>query len=299
MATNASSRQINNAPSVRERIEALYNHSELFEMTAGCPQLGIHETFGREWALCLAHVEGEVHQCGRVVEDFLRKNAQREELSPSEAEYKSAMNNLVNSLLLHERIVKTSPRMSSSTPPSMASMNKYRINSLVNKTGMRSANGELASMYGQEGDPIPSNLAAVDDEGLPPMALFIRDWLLNPLVDVIATPSQDLLMRLPVYRRRYQEEEEQNSNGRVINSNTVSAAANAFVYVLAILILIAPIATFTVVKEQSLRIIIMPLFCLLLAGSAQLMGSDAMPWYTIVIGYFQAMIFFVGSSNDG
>lgn len=183
-----------------------------------------------------------------------------------------------------ERIVKTSPRMSSSTPPSMASMNKYRINSLVNKTGMRSANGELASMYGQEGDPIPSNLAAVDDEGLPPMALFIRDWLLNPLVDVIATPSQDLLMRLPVYRRRYQEEEEQNSNGRVINSNTVSAAANAFVYVLAILILIAPIATFTVVKEQSLRIIIMPLFCLLLAGSAQLMGSDAMPWYTIVIG---------------
>ncbi|CAN9366862.1 unnamed protein product [Alternaria alternata] len=285
MATKASSCQINDAPSVRERIEALYNHSKLFEMTAGCPQLGIHETFGREWALCLAHVEGEVHQCGRVVEDYLRKNAQREEPAPSEVEYKSVMNDLVNSLLLHGRIVKTSPKMSSSTPPSMASMNKYRINSLVNKTGMRSANGELASMYGQEGDSIPSNLAAVDDEGLSPMALFIRDWLLNPLVDVIATPSQDLLMRLPVYRRRYQEkEQEQDSNGRVINSNTVSTAANAFVYVLAILILIAPIATFNVVKDQSLRIIIMPLFCLLLAASAQLMGSDAMPWYTIVIG---------------
>ena len=186
-------------------------------------------------------------------------------------------------MMLAGRIVKTSPKMSSSTPPSMASMNKYRVNSLVNKPGMRSANGELASMYGQEGDSIPSNLAAVDDEGLSPMALFIRDWLLNPLVDVIATPSQDLLMRLPVYRRRYQEKEE-DSNGRFINSNTISAAANAFVYVLAILILIAPIATFNVVKEQSLRIIIMPLFCLLLAASAQLMGSDAMPWYTIVIG---------------
>ena len=101
MATKASSCQINDAPSVRERIEALYNHSKLFEMTAGCPQLGIHETFGREWALCLAHVEGEVHQCGRVVEDYLRKNAQREEPAPSEAEYKSVMNDLVNALLLH------------------------------------------------------------------------------------------------------------------------------------------------------------------------------------------------------
>jgi len=148
---------------------------------------------------------------------------------------------------------------------------------------MRAANGEMALMYGQRGEPIPSNLAAVDVEDLPPMALFIREWLLNPLVDFIAEPSQDLLLRLPMYRRRYQDKEE-DSSGRIINSKTITAVANASVYVLAILILIAPIATFNVVKEQSLRIVIMPLFCLLLAASAQLMGSDAMPSYTIVIG---------------
>lgn len=186
-------------------------------------------------------------------------------------------------MVLTERVVEAFQKMNSSSPPSMLSMDKYRINSLVDKSGMRAANGELASMYGQQGAPIPPNLAAVDDEGLSPMALFIRGWILNPLVDFIAVPSQDLLMRLPMYRRIYQEKGK-SSRGRIINSKTISAVANAFVDVLAILILIAPIATFNVVKEQSLRIVIMPLFCLLLTASARLMGSGAMSSYTIVIG---------------
>ncbi|KAL1794806.1 hypothetical protein ACET3X_006622 [Alternaria dauci] len=273
MAAKANSGQINSAPSVKERIEALYNHSRLFEMIANCPQIGIYRIFSRELALCLAHMEGEVYQCGRAVEDFLQKNAQREGSTPSEAEYKRIMNDLANTLLLYGRVFEMSQKMSSSTPSSKTSMNRYRINSLVDRG------------------------AVLEDEGLSPMALFIREWILNPLVDFIASPSQDLLMRLPVYRRRYQERERDN-NGRIINSKTVSAAANASVSVLAILILIAPIATFSVMKEQSLRIMIMPLFCLLLAASAQLMGSDAMPSYTIVIGYFQAMVFFIGPPND-
>ena len=101
MAIKTSSDQNSVAPSVKERIEALYNHSRLFEMIAECPQAGIHETFGREWALSVAHVEGEVHRCGRAVEYFLQKNPQYGEPTLSEAEYKSVMDDLVHALLLH------------------------------------------------------------------------------------------------------------------------------------------------------------------------------------------------------
>jgi hypothetical protein len=81
---------------------------------------------------------------------------------------------------------------------------------------------------------------------------------------------------------------------------------------LAILILIAPIATLNSVEQQTLRIAIMPFFCLILAASAQLMGPSAMPLFLIVIGlvrispilnitytnknrYFQTMIVFVSN----
>jgi len=101
MTIKTSSDKNSAAPSIKERIEALYNHNRLFKMIDGCPQIGIHETFGREWALSVAHVEGEVHRCGRAVEHFLQKNAHSREPTPFEAEYKDIMNDLVHALLLH------------------------------------------------------------------------------------------------------------------------------------------------------------------------------------------------------
>jgi hypothetical protein len=161
-------------------------------------------------------------------------------------------------------------------------MDRYRIFSRVEKSGIRGANGEMASMYGQMGEPIPFYLATVNDEDLQPMARFISEWLLDPLVDYILAPPRDLLLKLPMYKSKYPVESKE-SRRRIFNTKTVSAVAETCVYTLAILILVAPIATFTVVEEQSLRIIIMPLFCLVLVVSAQLMGSDAMPLYTLVV----------------
>jgi hypothetical protein len=172
--------------------------------------------------------------------------------------------------------------MNSFKPPSKDAMDLYRAKSCVEEPGRRGANGEMASMYGQVGERIPHNVATVDDEDLSTMARFIRDWILNPLVDYIVLPPRDLLLHLPMYKRRH-EAEGDSIRSLTVKSRTIEAVAEAFVYVFAILILVAPIATFTVVEKQSQRIVIMPLFCLLLAASAQFMGSRARPSFIIVI----------------
>jgi hypothetical protein len=172
--------------------------------------------------------------------------------------------------------------MNSFKPPSKDAMDLYRAKSCVKEPGRRGANGEMALMYGQVGEPVPPNVATVDDEVLSPMAQFICEWILNPLVDYIVEPPKNLLLQLPMYKRRHAAEGD-NIGSLTVKSRTIEAVAEAFVYVLAILILVAPIATFTVVEKQSQRIVIMPLFCLLLAASAQLMGSRARPTFIIVI----------------
>ncbi|KAI4648271.1 hypothetical protein J4E93_004683 [Alternaria ventricosa] len=282
MSAQGSSSHGSGGPSVKERVKALHDHSELFETIATYPQAAIYETFPENFALALYYVQSEVHRCKRAVDCYRQENIQPGQSAAHEADYKRVMMDLVSSLLLLERFAQASRQMSSSTPPRKASMDLFRIKSRVEEPGRRGANGELAAMYGQEGDSVPPNVATVDDENLSPMARFICEWLLNPLVDYIVVPPRKLLLQLPTFKRR-RVNEGNNVDSRRINDRTIEAVAEAFVYVSATLILVAPIATFTVVREQSQRLVIMPLFCLLFAASAQLMGSSAKPSFILVI----------------
>ena len=162
--------------------------------------------------------------------------------------------------------------------PSKADLDLYRI---YNGGSGRTANGELASLYGDRGQPIPSDLATADGDDLEPMAQLIRDRLMNPVIQCIVRPSKALLHVLPMHRRGLPPT---GIDMEYVEGKVVSAIANACVHVLATLILIAPIAIFTVVEEQTLRIVVMPLFCLLLTASAQLMGPRSMPLFTLVTG---------------
>jgi hypothetical protein len=137
----------------------------------------------------------------------------------------------------------------------------------------------MATLYGDIGHPIPSDLATAESDDLEPMARFIRDFLMDLVVNYIVQPSKVLLHVLPIHRRKPMATE---TDVEYVPGRVVTAVANASVYVLAILILIAPIATFTVVQEQKSRIVVMPLFCLLLTASAQLMGSRSMPVFSLV-----------------
>ncbi|KAG9188235.1 hypothetical protein G6011_02158 [Alternaria panax] len=175
--------------------------------------------------------------------------------------------------------------------PSKANMNLYRI---YNGGDGRAANGEMAVLYGEKDQSIPSNLATAESDDLEPMAESIRDFFMDLAMKYVLRPSKVLLHALPLYRM---ESMAAGTDVEFVHEKTVSAVANASVYLLAILVLIAPIATFTVVQDQTSRIVIMPLFCLLLTGSAQLMGPRSMPLFILVTAYFQAMVVFVTITN--
>jgi hypothetical protein len=180
------------------------------------------------------------------------------------------------------RVVENFQKKSMSPPPSKVFMRKYRIVSRVGKGDTRAANGEMASMYGCDGEAIPSNLATADNEDLEPMAQLIYDRLLNPVNSYIIAPVQKLWYSLSCHRRSRLDMDDDEYGLDVVSDRILAAVAQAFVYVLAILILIAPIATFNTIEEQTLRIVIMPFFCLVLLASAQLMGSRSMPVFILV-----------------
>jgi hypothetical protein len=292
-------------PSAKECIAALHEHNDLFEQTAECPQMCIYNRFDKESALAIAYLDSKVHRCGRVAESFIRETLRPgfqdddENEGKLRGQHEAKMDALVQALLLRGmllvpvtrvyplltiegRMVKNFQKVNLAPPPSKVVMSRYRIVSRIGKGSKRIANGELASTYGYDGEPIPPNLATVDNEDLEPMAQFVYDWLANPINEYIIAPVRKLWYRLPVNRRRRPAADVDAYGMDAANARFVSAVANVFVYVIAILILIAPIATFNSIQEQTLRIVVMPLFCLVLAASAQLMGSRSMPLFTLV-----------------
>lgn len=183
---------------------------------------------------------------------------------------------------VQDRVVKGLQKSSCAPVPSKLFIQRYRRYNHPGKYGARAANGEPAAMYGMEDDPVPSNVATADDEALEPFAQFIRDRLMNPVIRYMLKPSKKLLHKLPSYKR---ELPGGNEDFEDVYEKTLNDIANVCVYVVATLILITPIAIFNTVQQQTLRIVIVPLFCLLLAASAQLMGPGSMPLFTLVTRY--------------
>ncbi|KAI2479299.1 hypothetical protein Ptr902_09510 [Pyrenophora tritici-repentis] len=297
MMNNLSSNPARNPPSTKDRIMAMRSHDKLFEMIANVPRAAVHERFSKEFQTTIAYMESKVHRCARAYQLFLEENS-KAGMSPQEHDYASVMEPLVDALLRFDDVAKAAKRMSSVHPPSKLYMEWYRTYSRVDELNMRAANGEMASMYGQEGKPIPSHLAALHDDGLDPTTRFVLNFVINPLNNHIRWPSKTVLRWIPAYLRGNwigkNDEEAANSNDDTGNTKaeysydfvsveTLRGISRAFVYVLAILLLIAPIAIFNSIENQTQRIVIMPFFCLLIVASAGGMGSETMPVFMMVI----------------
>ncbi|KAF1835428.1 hypothetical protein BDW02DRAFT_597308 [Decorospora gaudefroyi] len=290
------------APSVKDRIVALNIHDTLFERIAEFPEAAIKMRFGKESALASSYVEGEVFRCGRAAYSYIRENAKPGKIIENDVEFRRVMDDLVNILLRYGLVHENSKRLNWSPSPSNVFMRMFRISNRTGpgNDGLRAANGEMTLMYRQEGEPIPFYLMAEDNEDLEPMAQFVMVWLMNPVNDWIIAPAQRFWHRMPFYPRKrlHGESDDPEAYGvDVVNSRTLSAVANALVYVIAILILLAPIATFNTIQGQTLRIAIMPFFCLVLVGAAQLMGSSTTPMFTLVTTFFQVMTIYVATSE--
>jgi hypothetical protein len=177
-------------------------------------------------------------------------------------------------------LIKNYQKLNLAPSPSKIFMRQYRNHGIGS---MRAANGELVSTYNYKTGSVPSNLATADNEDLEPMAQFVLVWLVNPINDYVVAPIHQLFVRLSTRRPRSTIVDDQDYGIEVASERILSAVANTLVYIFAILILVAPVATFNTIQDRSLRIVIMPLFCMLLAAAAQLMGPKSMPSFTLVI----------------
>ncbi|USP77360.1 hypothetical protein yc1106_04634 [Curvularia clavata] len=265
-------------PSERERFKALYDHMGLFEMIADFPPAGVHEKFLKEWALATAYVEGKVFQCWRSLESSVKASLVSEPSNPQED--------------ATAQVTKSSQIMGRSPLPSVPFMDLYRAGSGV--VGTRAANGELAYRYGRKKQPVPPNLGAMNHEDLEPMTEFVWKWIANPINEWLVAPSKKILYLLPMYKDGRSPQEDKG----LFDERSIQTFANGLMNLLVTSILIVPIATFNVVESQTARIVVMPLFCLLLLALAQYMGPRSSFIATLATAYFQAMVIYVGTTSD-
>ena len=98
--------RVRDAPSTRERIMALREHSQLFELSADYPQAVIHQRFREQWARVISYTESKVHRCLRAADASLQQGLSpddvvQEDTDPAESGFTRSMDALTESLLLH------------------------------------------------------------------------------------------------------------------------------------------------------------------------------------------------------
>lgn len=101
MSSGTTTAQITSPPSLKERINALHGHRDLFEETARYPQIGLHQTFVEQRALALAFVESEVYDSWRAAVFFVEDNLDIEDSARNVSAYRKVMYRHINCLLLH------------------------------------------------------------------------------------------------------------------------------------------------------------------------------------------------------
>ncbi|KAF2026515.1 hypothetical protein EK21DRAFT_73997 [Setomelanomma holmii] len=258
----------------RERIRALAEHEQVFEATAEFPPAGIHERFGGEWTMAIAYIEGQVHQSANAARLAIWKNSHAQ-AGDANADFVSA-EELTASI---DRAVKASKQMALAPPPSKLGLEAYRAYSGIDHGGRRAANGQLLSRYGGERDPVPSYLAAIDNEDLAPVAQIMTDWVMNPFAEYFIAPLRRGMIKTPFLRNLLRN---QDPCVRAVGGNVMEALSKHVVIATAVLCLTAAVITLDAVKSQRLKIMTVALFALVFALPAQYMGSRSLPLFTLI-----------------
>jgi len=92
--------ELGGGPSVKERIQALYDHRDRFGKIAEFPQAGVYLTVPEDLVRVRAYVESEVFRCRRAVNCYLQKSVQPGEPSPTETTHREVMMPYVEAVLL-------------------------------------------------------------------------------------------------------------------------------------------------------------------------------------------------------
>ncbi len=159
-------------------------------------------------------------------------------------------------------------------------MDEFRVLSHCAIPLARAANGGPSSIYGKEKDKIPSDVLALIDENFDPMARFVEEWLLDPVLYSIKQ-LWHRMRDLPSNAKKGGQTKVDTSR---VEGGAIRALAGALTCLLACGSLIAPIATLNKLKSQNARFIAAVLFGLVFFTFAQFLGPRSIPQYTLITG---------------
>ncbi|KAH9879237.1 hypothetical protein J1614_002676 [Plenodomus biglobosus] len=289
-------------PSVHECITTLYDHTPLYKEIAEHPQYDITFRMGQPLALLSGHSEREVFRKEFRAQTFLREHAHKpKKPDVSEQDIEKKLKEVMSELwdAVHRRckyleeyketslltwttdlVFKVSKLMAMAPVPAKGTLERYRIYSGSGYGhSKRAANGQMLSMYGTRGKPVPGYLTTSCDDDLQPMASFLRDWLMNPVVDFVVVPFLKFLHWVRILPKAPDEKLLEN-----VRNSVIEGIAEAIVSTLAILSLAVAIGTLSVIQRTELRIVVMTLFSFAFALSAQFMGRRSIPVYGLITG---------------
>jgi hypothetical protein len=178
------------------------------------------------------------------------------------------------------KVKKAMGEMALTPSPSKDFMDDFRTQSGCESTIIRAANGELLSVYGKKGAPVPDQYATICPEVFDPAENAVANWLMDPLITFIGEPFRSILLKVPIIRKRF---DSTSLNIKLFSANTVTALARTAMVMVAILCATAAIFTLDVVKKRQLRILIMALYALAFALPVQFLGPSSFPLYTLII----------------
>jgi hypothetical protein len=286
-------------PSVHECIEALRDNRQHLEHTADFPQNGIYQRFGEAFTMATAFAESEVRRCFDAAIMFVRETPKGQDDNSLQARYSATMRDMQEVLLRYCKspppllshgddvdlksktgeIVKASQEMAMARSPTKRSLEMYRK---IIAQKARAANGELISLYGKKGDPVPPCLGTIcaEDVDDDPLVRLIINWLMDPFLELITNPFRSILPNLPIVGRRFKDIDPEQ---KLVDHRIVSALAKAVMVMIAILLLTAAILTLNEMQDSRKRILVAAFFAQLFALPIQFLGSRALPLYMLVI----------------
>ncbi|KAH7123667.1 hypothetical protein B0J11DRAFT_318441 [Dendryphion nanum] len=281
-------------PSIKQLCQELVKHEYTFRAIAKHPEMGIYRRFGQECAFYLSHLEREVSRVHEDNKAFVRKVASGEEQGVPEEVTRTMFNQKMidgaGTIRDYFNFYKLCRTMALGPPPSRFFMQKlYKDHMKPDSDRFRAPNGLDASCYNMGYDFAAVEYVAYNnpDLDLDPIESLLAYRLTAPFFKYVIFPIKDYLECLLGRSRGSSDIEETISEG------SIRMIARLLIGVLATVLLTTAVATLNNFADTTTTILVMALFCLVFASSAQFLGQGSIPMHNLIATFFQTMIFFI------
>ncbi|KAF2730060.1 hypothetical protein EJ04DRAFT_580169 [Polyplosphaeria fusca] len=282
----------------RDLIQRLHRHTSTFQDVAPYPKAVLCEKFIEYRMRILACFESEVERRHADLEAYMGEVRGGKRAAEEDEEIRSDFTSRVMALfeVLHLHCL-TFQDIKISTEPGRIDphfMDYYRscLADLADNAQfpVQAPNGKSIDYFGKQGDPAPRTLIAVRGDDMDSLERSILDHAVEPFLAWVWDPLKNSWRKITCGKDR-QNETHVTRNFR--RSRITLVAKIAVCLVVAIFLTAVGVALYAI-TDIRVQIAVIAIFASAFCLSALYVGPTSFPTCTLALGFFQAMIFFVG-----